>query len=121
MLLQQSEEDIATLEMELQGARDQIAELRTANMRLENENESLLALEERAASLTEENARLEALARKAHDIDAIEKERDEAKWRLEEFSTENRQLEEDVRRYSSIVEEQKDAIGRYKKQACCIR
>ena len=91
--------------MGAQAAKDQIAELRTANMRLENENESLLDLEDRAASLTEENARMQEELTKLASLRMLEDEHATTVMQLEDAMNENQVVNEDLTALSTQLEE----------------
>lgn len=113
--IERFEIDMETVEVELQAAKDQIAELRTANMRLENENESLLDLEDRAASLTEENARMQEELTKLASLRMLEDEHATTVMQLEDAMNENQVVNEDLTALSTQLEETTAQYERCKK------
>lgn len=110
------EESVDTLESELQAAKEQIVELRTANMRLEHENETLFDLEDRAASLTEENLRLQADVQKLGSLKGLEEEHENTVQKLKEALNENLVLEDETKSFATQVEDLSAQYERAKKQ-----
>jgi len=103
--IERFENDIEAVEGELQAAKDQIAELRTANMRLENENESLLDLEDRAANLTEENGRMQEELTKLHNLRQLEDEHATTVLQLEETMNENQIINDEMTTMGTQLDE----------------